>query len=393
MNLRQLAAGNVGALAVISLLNDAASEMIYPLLPVFLTTVLGAGPTALGLIEGVAESTASLMKVAGGYVSDRSRRRKPLVAWGYGIAAFVRPSVALATAPWHVLAVRFSDRIGKGLRTAPRDALLVESVAPENRGAAFGLHRGADHFGAILGPLIASGLLLAMPGRLRVVFALALVPGVLSLLVLWGGVRESRALVDVAPERASPPASPLGADFSRYLAVVLLFTLGNASDAFLLLRAAQLGVAPAAIPLLWVVLHVSKAAWSVPGGMAADRFGARPVIAAGWLFYALVYAGFAAADSAWQVWLLFAAYGLFFGLTEAPEKSLVARLAPEDARGRAFGWFHGTVGIAALPASLLFGWISERWSAPAALLTSASLALLAAALLPLVVRKDRTRLA
>jgi MFS family permease len=207
-------------------------------------------------------------------------------------------------------------------------------------------------------------------------------------------VRESGDGRATPSRQSTPvPASPLGSDFAKYLAVVVLFTLGNASDAFLLLRAAQLGVAAPLIPLLWVVLHLSKAAWSVPGGVAADRFGPRPVIAAGWLFYALVYGGFAAASSAWHVWLLFAAYGLFFGLTEAPEKALVARLAPEESRGRAFGWFHGAVGIAALPASLLFGWISERWSAPAALLTSASLALLAAALLPLVVGKDRTRLA
>jgi MFS family permease len=245
----------------------------------------------------------------------------------------------------------------------------------------------------MLGPLIASLLLLAFPGRLRLVFALALVPGVLSLLVLWRGVRETAPLNTAVPRGASAsPARPLGAEFTRYLVVVVLFTLGNASDAFLLLRAAQLGVPAAMIPLLWVLLHVSKAAWSVPGGMAADRLGPRPVIVVGWLFYALVYAGFAGASAAWHAWLLFAAYGLFFGLTEAPEKALVARLAPQAARGRAFGWFHGAVGVAALPASLLFGWISERWSPPAALLTSAGLALLAAALLPLALRGGRTTL-
>ena len=386
MKLRSLARGNVGALALISLLNDAASEMIYPLLPLFLTSVLGAGPAFLGLIEGVAESTASLMKLAGGYLSDRTKHRKRLIAWGYGIAAFVRPLIAAATAAWHVLAVRFTDRIGKGIRTAPRDALLAESVDPSLHGAAFGLHRGADHVGAIVGPLIASGLLLAFPGRLRLVFALALVPGLLSLVVLWLGVRETAPAGGAAQERSvDPSAPPLGAGFAKYLAVVVLFTLGNASDAFLLLRAAQLGVPAPAIPLLWVLLHIGKAAWSVPGGMAADRFGPRPVIVSGWLFYALVYAGFAAASDPWHVWLLFGMYGLFFGLTEAPEKALVARLAPQEGRGRAFGWFHAAVGVAALPASLLFGLISARWSAPAALLTSASFALVAAVLLPLVV--------
>jgi sugar phosphate permease len=206
----------------------------------------------LGVIEGVAESTASLAKLTGGYLSDRVRHRKMLVAWGYGVAGFVRPLVALAAAPWHVLAIRFTDRVGKGIRTAPRDALLVDSVDAGRRGAAFGLHRGADHFGALLGPLIASGLLILFPGRLRLVFALAVLPGILSLIVLWRGVSDIDPQVPGRPLPRSNSAQPLGAAFATYIAVVVVFTLGNASDAFLLLRAAELRVPAAAVPLLWV---------------------------------------------------------------------------------------------------------------------------------------------
>jgi MFS family permease len=403
MSVRSLLRGNVGALALISLLNDAASEMIYPLLPLFLSSALGAGPVYLGLVEGVAESVASFMKLAGGEISDRVGRRKALVAWGYGIAALGRPLIALVTAPWHLLVVRVADRVGKGLRTAPRDALLVESVAPERRGAAFGLHRGADHLGAVCGPLLAAGLLLLFPGRLRLVFGLALLPGLLSLLVLWRGVREAHLPLGSDPAfdsgrhtpRSASDARPLGRDFVTLLCVLVLFTLGNASDAFLLLRANDLGVPTAAVPLLWGLLHVSKAAWSLPGGALADRLGPRRVLQVGWMVYALVYGGFATASAVWQAWLLFACYGLFFGLSEAPEKALVARYAPAAARARAFGWFHAAVGVASLPASLLFGWIWERWGPSPAFLVGAGLALLASLLLALPARDGtaETRLA
>ena len=374
--------GNVGALALVSLLNDASSEMIFPLLPLFLVGTLGAGPAFLGLVEGVAESTASLLKLAGGWISDRIGRRKLLAGWGYGIATVGRPLIALATAPWHVLAIRFTDRVGKGIRTAPRDALLAESVVPERRGAAFGVHRAADHAGAVIGPLLAAGLLLLLPGQLRIVFGLALIPGLLAMLVLLAGVREIPPAP--GPAGAAPDISlrDLGPTFPRYLGVLVLFTLGNASDAFLLLRAEDLGVATALIPLLWGALHVSKTLWSVPGGVLADRLGGRRVIVAGWLVYAATYLGFAVADAAWHVWALFLVYGLFFGLTEAPEKALVAALAPSELRARAFGTFHFAVGIAALPASLLFGALWEAFGAPVAFGVGAGLALLAALLLP-----------
>lgn len=383
--MRALLGGNVGALALVSLLNDASSEMIYPLLPLFLVGTLGAAPAFLGLVEGVAESTASLLKLAGGWISDRIGKRKALAAWGYGLAVFVRPLIAIAAAPWHVLGIRFTDRVGKGIRTAPRDALLAESVAPEVVGRAFGIHRAADHLGATIGPLLATGVLLALPGRYRLVFALAAIPGLLALLVLLAKVRD----VPVPPAPADAPdisLRDLGPTFPRYLAVLVLFTLGNASDAFLLLRAAELGVAPALIPLLWAALHVSKTVSSVPGGALSDRFRPQRVIMGGWLVYAAVYAGFALATTAWHAWALFLLYGLFFGLSEAPEKALVAGLAPAALRARAFGSFHFAIGIAALPASLLFGVLWTAYGAPTAFIAGATLALVAALLLPLSLR-------
>ncbi|MBW3571642.1 MAG: MFS transporter [Gemmatimonadetes bacterium] len=377
--------GNVLWLSAASFLNDAASEMIYPLLPLFLAGTLGAGAAFVGLVEGAAESASSLLKLASGWMADRSGRRKRLTVAGYGIAALGRPLIALAVAGWHVLAVRLLDRVGKGLRTAPRDALLAESVPEDRRGAAFGLHRAADHAGAVAGPLMASALLLALDGHLRTVFALAVIPGLLTVAVVAGKVRETAP----APRAAVAPAPPLprlrqlGPVLPRYLGVLVLFTLGNASDAFLLLRAHQVGVPTAAIPLLWGALHVSKSAWSAWGGRWSDRVGARTAIVAGWLVYAAVYAGFALVDAQWQVWALFVVYGLFFGLTEGPEKALVAGLAPAGLRGSAFGAYHAAIGLAALPASVLFGAVWQAFGSPAAFAMGAAIALAAALLLPL----------
>ncbi len=376
--------GNVLWLSVVSLLNDAASEMIYPLLPLFLTGSLGMGAAFVGVVEGAAESLSSLLKLAGGWASDRLGRRHALVAWGYGIAALGRPLVAVATAGWHVLAVRMADRVGKGLRSAPRDALLAESVPEARRGEAFGLHRAADHAGAVVGPLLATGILLLYPGDLRRVFALALVPGLLTVAVAVWMVRDPRP-ARAAAVRDAPDVrlSGLGPRFPRLLGVLALFALGNASDAFLLLRARELGVATALIPLLWGALHASKSLWSLVGGRLSDRVGARGAIIAGWLVYAGVYAGFAAAWAPWHAWALFLVYGLFYGLTEAPEKVLVAAMAPAGLRGRAFGAYHFVVGLVALPASLLFGALWEGFGAETAFLAGAALAGAAALLLPL----------
>lgn len=382
--------GNVLWLSAASFLNDAASEMIYPLLPLFLAGTLGAGAAFVGIVEGAAESASSLLKLASGWIADRTGRRKRLTVIGYGIAAVGRPLVSIAAVGWHVLAVRLLDRVGKGLRTAPRDALLAESVPEDRRGAAFGLHRAADHAGAVAGPLIASALLLALDGDLRTVFALAIVPGLLTVAVVAWKVRETApaARPGEAPAPPLPRLGELGPTLPRYLGVLVLFTLGNASDAFLLLRASQVGVPTPAIPLLWGVLHVSKSAWSVWGGRWSDRVGARIAIITGWMVYAAVYAGFAFVDAQWQVWALFVVYGLFFGLTEGPEKALVAGLAPPGLGGSAFGAYHAAIGLAALPASVVFGLVWQAFSSQAAFGMGAAIALAAALLLPLALPRD-----
>jgi MFS family permease len=373
--------GNVLILGLVSFLTDVSSEMIYPLLPLFLTGVLGAGPAFLGVIEGVAESTAAFLKLVSGIWSDRVRHRKPLVLAGYGLSSLARPLVAVATGPLAVLVIRFADRIGKGVRTSPRDALIADSVDAGLRGRAFGFHRAMDHAGALVGPLLAAALLATWVSDLRVVFALAAIPGALAVLLIVWRVRESAAR-EFAPAAGDSflslvPCGPL----RRYLLILLLFTLGNSTDAFLLLRAGELGVSAAHIPLLWAFFHVVKMASVYPFGALSDRLGRRGMILAGWGVYALAYLGFAQAQSVWQIWALFAFYGLFYGLTEGPQKALLADFAVPAERGAAFGWYNFAIGIGALPASLIFGAIWQ-WAGPqAAFGFGASLAGLAALLL------------
>ena len=384
---------NVLALGAVSLLTDVASEMIYPLLPLFLTSVLAAGPAALGAIEGLAESTAALVKLAAGLRSDRVRRRKPLIVLGYGLAAVARPLVAIASSAGVVAAIRFGDRVGKGLRGAPRDALITDSTPPSLRGRAFGLQRSLDHTGALIGPLVAAALLAGgLP--LRWVFALAAVPGVLGVALVVGRVREAAPQAPVAPQVPRSPDSarrgggalgtrgvlPHG-PLRRYLFILLLFTLGNSSDAFLLLRATDLGVRAAHLPLLWAFFHVVKAGGTLPFGALSDRLDRRRLVIAGWAVYALVYLGFARADAAWHAWALFAAYGLYYALTEGVEKALLADLAPPALRGTAFGWQAFAVGVGALPASLVFGALWQRAGPLAAFGLGAGLAFAASLLL------------
>jgi MFS family permease len=369
---------NVMALSAVSFLTDVSSEMIYPLLPIFLTGVLGANASFIGAIEGAAETTASLLKLASGWWSDRVRKRKPLVVLGYGIATFMRPLVAIAQSAAQVLIIRVADRVGKGIRNAPRDALIAESVHPSIRGRAFGFHRAADHAGGVLGPLIAFAVLTYHLAPIRTVFWLAAIPGVLSFVVLVAFVRDVER-VTVAPAAAAPDLTlPLDRSFWRVLGVIFVFTLGNSTDAFLLLRAHQLGVPVALAPILWAALHVVKSLSSTPGGALSDRIGRRPTLIMGWTLYAAVYFGFAQASAAWQAWALFAVYGVFFGLTEGSERALIADLVRPERRGTAFGWFNLAIGLGALPASVLFGWVWDRAGAPAAFVMGATFALAAA---------------
>ncbi len=381
----------VKALGFVSLLTDVSSEMIYPLLPVFLTGVLGAGPLFLGAVEGVAETVASLLKLLAGRLSDRLHRRKPLVVAGYSLSSLVRPLVALAAAPWHILAVRVADRVGKGVRGAPRDAIVADVTAACDLGRAYGFHRAMDHTGAMAGPLIAAALL-GWGFSLRSVFAWAALPAALSVTVLLWGVEEtSRGSLgrESVPGTATPV--PLGPGLRRYLVVLAVFTVGNSSDAFLLLRAQGAGLPLTALPLLWAFHHGVKAAFSTWCGGLSDRLGRRATILAGWSVYALAYAGFALAERPLHIFLLFALYGFFHALTEGPERALVAALAPPQAKGRAFGWFHAVTGAMLLPASLLTGVLWQTLGAGVALGTGAVLAAVAALGLLLLVPEPLPR--
>jgi len=380
---------NVIALSAVSFFTDVSSEMIYPLIPLFLTGVLGASAGAVGVVEGAAESTAALLKLASGWLSDRVRKRKPLVVAGYALASVARPLIGLAQSVAQVAAIRVVDRAGKGIRTSPRDALIADSVQPSVRGRAFGFQRAWDNFGAVVGPLLAFVVLRREGVPLRSVFLLAAIPGIVAVVVLVAGVRE--------PDHRAPPApaardrAPMGGRFWAFIAVVVTFTLGNSTDAFLLLRAAQLGVPLAMAPLLWAMLNLVKSLSNTPGGALSDRIGRKPLIVAGWAVYAAVYLMFGRATQAWQAWALFAAYGIYFGLTEGVEKALVADLVPAARRGSAFGWYNLALGVAALPASVIFGVIWDRAGSATAFAFGAAMAALASAGIALVVPAQQQR--
>jgi MFS family permease len=380
----------VVALGVVSLLTDLSSEMIYPLLPVFLTTVLAAGPQALGLIEGVAESTASLFKVASGVWSDRVRHRKPLVVAGYSLAGAVRPLIGLATAWPMVLGLRFVDRVGKGLRTSPRDALVADATPPARRGEAFGLQRAMDHAGAVAGPLVAAALLGLGGVPLRVVFLLAVIPAIAVVVVLLAWVKEGPRHIQPSRGRIFTTWRDLGRPLHVVLAALLLFTLGNSTDAFLLLRLSQAGVSIAAVAVVWSAFHVVKMTSAYACGRISDRLGRRPMVIAGWAFYAAVYLAFGVAQSRNAVIAIFLLYGLYYGLTEPVERAWVADLVPERLRGTAFGLYHGVIGLAALPASLLFGALWQHFGASVAFFSGAALAAAASVLLFLAPEQDRS---
>lgn len=379
-------APNVVWLGVVSFLNDFSSEMLFPLMPLFFTVALGGSAVQLGAMEGLVDTVASLVKLWSGRLGDRLPRRKPLVLVGYALAGVTRPLMAFAATPLQVILLRVVDRTGKGIRGAPRDALIADSTDPAARGRAFGFHRAMDHLGAIAGPVTALVLIPFLFGSrdltaadLRRLFLIAAAPAAASIVVLLFLVREAPRSRDVQtpglPERALPRG------FWMLLGVITLFTLGNSSDAFLLLRARSAGLTARDLYLIWALLHVVKSALSTPAGVLSDRLPRRWFIAGGWVVYALVYLGFGAARSATQIWLLFAAYGIYFGLAEGTERALVADLVPREARGTAFGWYNAAVGIGALPASLLFGVLWQAWGPPAAFGLGAILAGVAALLL------------
>lgn len=381
---------NVLALSLVSLLNDTSSEIIYPLMPAFLALTLGASPFAIGLIEGFAESISSILKLFSGYLSDRFDTRKWPVFFGYSLAAVTRPILALVTSWPQVLGVRIADRVGKGIRGAPRDALIASSVPIAERGFAFGFNRAADNLGAVIGPILAFILLsifatnqdFPTAGEYQRVFLFASVPVILGLFVVLFYVRdEKRNENGISPHPVKLSLAGFDSNFKRLLVVVAVFTLSNSTDAFLLLRAQQTGIHPAILPLLWVVLHVSKVGSSLIGGDLSDRIGRKKLIMSGWIVYALVYCGFAFVDAQWQTWVLFIIYGTYFGMTEGVEKALVADLVPEKLRGTAYGLYNLAFGITVFPASLLFGLIWNQYGSATAFFISSGVSVLAALML------------
>ncbi|HVG22949.1 MAG TPA: MFS transporter [Thermoanaerobaculia bacterium] len=365
-------------LGVAALLNDAASELIYPLLPIFLTSVLGATPLVVGLIEGFADGLASILKYFSGAMSDRQRRRKPWVVSGYGLAAASRLLIAAASIWPLVLAARLIDRTGKGMRSAPRDALIADVTPPDQRGRAFGFHRALDHTGAIVGPLLAILLLQGFGFSMRAAFFFAVIPGAVGVAMLVFLLRETPA--DTTREESTQSSlithhSPL---FKRAIGAVALFALANSSDAFLILQAHAAGVSAAMLPALWAAHHVIKSLFSTRAGALSDRIDRRWLLVAGWTSYAVIYVLFPYAKSLTAFVVLFIAYAIPFTLAEGAERAWIADLVPAMARGKSFGIYYLANGLGVLAGSALFGLLYERVSPQAAFFTGAALALAAA---------------
>lgn len=389
-------ARNVPVLGLVSLLTDISSEMLVPVIPLFLTATLGAPVAAVGVIEGVAEGTASVLKGPAGWLSDRSRRRGALVAAGYALSAAGKALLAGSFVWPLVLLARFVDRAGKGVRTAPRDALLADSVRAHAYGRAFGLHRALDTVGAVLGPLITVTFLAAAGERYRILFLLALVPAFLGLLALKL-IREPRRSVGSPATGATdsggsaPSPEKLGRPFLLFAAVSALFPLGNSSDAFIILRSRDLGLTVVEVVAAYTVFNVVYAGGAVPFGGLADRLGREQVLAGGWALFAVVYATLGATDAAWAPWPLLAVYGLSLAMTEGVGRALAAGLAPPQRRGQALGAYHAALGFALLAASVTAGLLWELVSVRAPFFLGAGTAALATAALLVLVGGRRLR--
>lgn len=375
------------ALGLVSLANDTASEMIYPLLPAFLAVTLGAGPAAIGIVEGIAEATAALAKGFFGWLSDRSKKSKGYVLAGYALSTVIRPVIALARAWPAVAAIRFVDRLGKGIRSAPRDRMVAAAVAAGRRGRAFGFERAMDNIGAVAGPVAATILLKVAGLQLRTVFALTLVPGLATLAILSFATPEPAATP--IPPKTALKLTPLSPKLKAVIATVFIFSLANSTDAFLLLRARECGIPVWALPLLWAGFNGVRATANTPLGTLADRIGAGRTLVAGWLVYAASYFAFGRVTGSFAIIAVFLSYALYYALAEGAERALVANLSPADSRGRAFGAYYMISGLSALPASLLLGALWSRFGARAAFDTGAILALAASAGLAMALRSRR----
>jgi MFS family permease len=369
----------VRLLGWVSLLTDAATEAVYPLLPVFVTQVLGGPPVALGLVEGAADATSSVLKVVSGRWSDRLGTRKPIVVLGYALSSIVRPFIAVTTSWAHVFAIRVTDRVGKGLRSSPRDAMLASLAPPGERGRVFGYHWAMDHAGAAVGPLLATIFLYFSPDNYRPLFALTIIPGALAVLTLLR-VPETHTVPKIS-DLPSISKATLPPELKKYLWIFAIFTLGNSSDAFLLLQLSQAGVPLIGLTLLWSAQHAIKALIAMRGGMLSDRLGRRRLIISGWIIYAVVYAGFAFSQTVYALVAWFLIYSAYAAAVEGSEKALVADVTPERLRATAYGWHAAVQGFGALAAGICFGLLWQFFGAPVAFLTGATLALIAALLL------------
>ena len=373
----------VRALGVVSLLNDFSSEVAVRTLPLFLANVLGVRIGIIGLIEGIAESTATLLKLVSGYLSDRTGRRKALALWGYGFSNLTKPLLYFATSWGLVLVVRFLDRVGKGIRTAPRDALIADITPPELRGRAFGFNKAMDKAGGFLGLVVAAGVLYSTQQNTLTLtresyewlVLLAVLPGLAAVAVLAYWVEERPR----SPVKSSPVLiwSEMNGRFWAFIAVLTLFTLGNSSDAFLMLRAQTVGFSTVEIFLVVGAFSLVVALTSTTGGTLSDTFGRRGLIIAGWLIYAVIYLGFAFASARWHIWILYAGYGLYYGAFLGASSAIVADLVPQHLRGTAYGIFNAALGVAAFPASLLAGLLWDWYGPAAPFLFGAALAVLA----------------
>ena len=344
---------NVFVLGLVSLFMDISSEMIYPLIPLYLNNVLHTSKTSIGIIEGIAESTASILKIFSGWLSDRLGKRKALIFWGYGISVFSRPILATATSWMHVLIYRFTDRMGKGVRTAPRDAIIADSTRKEILGKAFGFHRSMDTVGAMIGPGIAFALMGVFHDSLQTVFWVSMIPGGLAILTIALFVKD----VQGSRGTEKPKISLKGFDkkFRVFLLIVAIFTLGKTSDAFLVLRAQDLGVRTGLIPVLYLVFNLVSASLSTPAGIMADRVGKRRVILASYLLFSLVFVGFAFATHELHAWILFGIYGIFVAVNEGVQRAYVATIIKPEIKGTGYGIYHTVIGLAALPSSIIGG--------------------------------------
>jgi MFS family permease len=371
---------NVFFAGLVSFFMDVSSEMIYPLVPLFLTNVLGVNKSVIGLIEGIAESTASLLKVFSGWFSDKIGNRKWLMVAGYGISTLSRPFVALATGWQHVMGSRFIDRFGKGIRTAPRDAIIVESSDKAYLARAFAFHRSMDTMGAVVGPALAFFLLALLSNDYRKVFWLSIIPGVIAVLLIILFITEKKKAAVAHAERPKLTMKHFDWRFKFFVIIAALFAVGNSSDVFLILRAQQIGITTVMIPLVYLLFNLVYSLSSLPAGIAADRFGRKRIILLGFVLFAILYYGFAVAASTKAIWILFGFYGLFMGLTEGIQKAFLATIIPADFKATAFGVYNTVVGLAMLPASLIGGWLWDHVSPSATFYFGATTAAVSAVL-------------